>query len=138
MGEDLIAPDTGRVRTSAAIRFGIPGLCLFTDLLLVKETERIFLILPERWDTLESYALVEVDSRTLVNTGFQPQKLDAVSKCVISEMVQHQLPERHAAKLGAHIHALDLSILRAKQFDTPAAGRCPIIAQQEERHIFRQ
>src|SRR5262245_41795398 len=56
---------------------------------------------------------------------------------IVFEMRQYQLTKPQAPKLRAHIHPLDLPVLRAKQFDAATACRCPLVAQQEKSHRLR-
>src|SRR5262245_57287047 len=51
-------------------------------------------------------------------------------------MVQHQLGETFAARLGTHVHPLDLSILGAHQFDAATANGYAVIADEEEGHAL--
>src|SRR5689334_22973838 len=71
-----------------------------------------------------------------MDAGLQAQQGDSVLAGVIGEMIEYQLPEAAATVLGAHVHALELSIVRAEQLDAAAGGGGLVGAQEEEGHIF--
>jgi hypothetical protein len=49
-------------------------------------------------------------------------------------VVEQQLSETRATKLGSHIHPLDLSIFSAKQLDATTASGSAAIANDKEGH----
>jgi hypothetical protein len=53
-------------------------------------------------------------------------------------MTQHQPAQTVAAKSGPYVHALDFSVLGAKELNATTAGRCAAMPRHEECNGFAQ
>ena len=56
---------------------------------------------------------------------------------VRNEVVDQRLAEPPATRLGAHVHALELSVLASHQQDPAASGGLALVSQHEERDALR-
>jgi hypothetical protein len=54
------------------------------------------------------------------------------------QMTQHQPAQTVAAKSGPYVHALDFSVLGAKELNATTAGRCAAMPRHEECKASRR
>src|SRR5690606_21199934 len=103
---------------------------------LIENTEGVVLVIPKRANAIKAHAFVETEGFMLVDSGFQPQQRHPLRLRVIGKMIEDRLRKAPPAKLGPHVHALDLAVFRAKKFDSAAGRRSAIGAQHKKRHTF--
>jgi len=108
------------------------------DAHLVKGAQRIVPVGPERRGPPEPEPLVQTDGFGLINPRFQSQQGNPLLPDMRGKMAQHQPAQTLAAKSGPYVHALDFSVLGAKELNATATGRHAGMPRHEERDGFAQ
>src|SRR5262245_30527636 len=67
---------------------------------------RIVLVVTERTTTLEAPTVVQTDRFKLIDSGLEPQRVDAVCARVFGKMIQDRFAQTLPAKPRPHVHTL--------------------------------
>src|SRR5438094_7541330 len=73
-----------------------------------------------------------------MNPGFQPHDRHAVLGCALLQAGQDRARDSEFAIFGAHVHALDLTVLRDEELNAAASGGKSADPSQEEYNPFAQ
>ena len=106
------------------------------DAHLVKGAQRIVPVGSERRGAPEPEPLVQTDGFGLINPRFQSQQGNPLLPDMRGQMAQHQPAQTVAAKSGPYVHALDFSVLGAKELNATTAGRDAAMPRHEESDGF--
>src|SRR4030095_3777245 len=72
----------------------------------VEPAKRVVSVLSKRCNPLKARLLIQGNGGVLMDASLQPQCSDAFAPGIVNQMVQHQLRETQATKLGTHVQPL--------------------------------